>query len=335
MQIDRRRFLQLAGGATAATAMAGGFADSIARAAAHPRPPRPGHHRGRRAHRRPDAGEPLLRPLLRHACAACAASATRTRRCCRSGKPVWHQPTTATRGRAAAVPPDGRRPRRGVPDRACRTRGPTGTRRSTAATTTGGCRRRARRRWRTCSAQDTPFHYALADAFTVCDAYHCSFIGNTDPNRYYMWTGWTGNDGTGGGPVLVQRRARLRLDDLPRAPGGGRHLVEGVPGHRLGPGRRGLLGLGRRPVHRQLRRQLAAVLQHVPQRPARRSAVREGPDRHEQQGRRRTTSRSSPPTSRPAGCRRSATSPRPRRSASTRTGRPTTAPGTSPRSSTR
>ncbi|WP_274562019.1 phosphocholine-specific phospholipase C [Streptomyces spiramyceticus] len=50
--------------------------------------------------------------------------------------------------------------------------------------------------------EDIPFHYALADKFTVCDAYHCSFIGATDPNRYYMWTGYTGNDGTGGGPVL-------------------------------------------------------------------------------------------------------------------------------------
>ncbi|RLL69495.1 phospholipase C, phosphocholine-specific [Streptomyces sp. Z26] len=49
---------------------------------------------------------------------------------------------------------------------------------------------------------DIPFHYALADAFTVCDAYHCSLIGATDPNRYYMWTGHTGNDGKGGGPVL-------------------------------------------------------------------------------------------------------------------------------------
>ncbi|MGY6026936.1 phosphocholine-specific phospholipase C [Streptomyces spinosirectus] len=49
---------------------------------------------------------------------------------------------------------------------------------------------------------DIPFHYALADSFTICDAYHCSFIGSTDPNRYYMWTGYTGNDGQGGGPVL-------------------------------------------------------------------------------------------------------------------------------------
>ncbi|MBY8866576.1 phosphocholine-specific phospholipase C [Streptomyces sennicomposti] len=49
---------------------------------------------------------------------------------------------------------------------------------------------------------DIPFHYALADTFTVCDAYHCSFIGSTDPNRYYMWSGYVGNDGQGGGPVL-------------------------------------------------------------------------------------------------------------------------------------
>jgi phospholipase C len=44
--------------------------------------------------------------------------------------------------------------------------------------------------------QDIPFHYALADAFTVCDAYHCSVLGPTDPNRYHMWSGWVGNDGS-------------------------------------------------------------------------------------------------------------------------------------------
>jgi phospholipase C len=50
--------------------------------------------------------------------------------------------------------------------------------------------------------QDAPYHHALADAFTVCDAYHCSLLGPTDPNRYHLWTGWVGNDGTGGGPVI-------------------------------------------------------------------------------------------------------------------------------------
>ncbi len=55
--------------------------------------------------------------------------------------------------------------------------------------------------------QDIPYHYALADAFTVCDAYYCSFPGSTDPNRYHMWTGWLGNDGQGGGPVLDNAEA--------------------------------------------------------------------------------------------------------------------------------
>jgi phospholipase C len=50
---------------------------------------------------------------------------------------------------------------------------------------------------------DLPFHHALADAVAVCDAYHCSMLGPTDPNRYYMWTGWDGNDGKNGGPVIA------------------------------------------------------------------------------------------------------------------------------------
>ena len=55
--------------------------------------------------------------------------------------------------------------------------------------------------------QDIAFHYALADAFTICDAYHCSLLGPTDPNRYHMWTGWVGNDGSGGGPVIDNAEA--------------------------------------------------------------------------------------------------------------------------------
>jgi phospholipase C len=54
---------------------------------------------------------------------------------------------------------------------------------------------------------DIPYHFALADAFTICDAYHCSVMGPTDPNRYHMWTGWVGNDGKGGGPVLSNAEA--------------------------------------------------------------------------------------------------------------------------------
>jgi phospholipase C len=43
---------------------------------------------------------------------------------------------------------------------------------------------------------DIPFHYALADSFTICDNYHCSIMGPTDPNRYYLWTGWVGQNGS-------------------------------------------------------------------------------------------------------------------------------------------
>jgi len=55
--------------------------------------------------------------------------------------------------------------------------------------------------------KDIPYHFALADAFTVCDAYFCSLLGATDPNRYHMWTGWVGNDGNGGGPVINNAEA--------------------------------------------------------------------------------------------------------------------------------
>jgi phospholipase C len=63
--------------------------------------------------------------------------------------------------------------------------------------------------------EDIPFHYALADAFTICDAYHCSFMGSTDPNRYYMWTGYVGNDGKGGGPVLGNDEAGYSWSTYP------------------------------------------------------------------------------------------------------------------------
>ena len=39
---------------------------------------------------------------------------------------------------------------------------------------------------------DIPFYYALADAFTVCDAYHCSIFGPTNPNRLFLFTGTSG-----------------------------------------------------------------------------------------------------------------------------------------------
>ncbi|MFF7638264.1 phosphocholine-specific phospholipase C [Kitasatospora sp. NPDC008050] len=37
--------------------------------------------------------------------------------------------------------------------------------------------------------QDLLYHYALAEAFTIGDAYHCSVHADTAPNRIYLWTG--------------------------------------------------------------------------------------------------------------------------------------------------
>ena len=39
---------------------------------------------------------------------------------------------------------------------------------------------------------DIPFYYALADAFTICDAYHASVFGPTTPNRLHLWSGTSG-----------------------------------------------------------------------------------------------------------------------------------------------
>jgi phospholipase C len=65
---------------------------------------------------------------------------------------------------------------------------------------------------------DLPFHYALADAFTVGDGYHCSMLGPTDPNRYYMWTGWDGDDGKGGGPVIANDELGYGWQTYPERP---------------------------------------------------------------------------------------------------------------------
>jgi phospholipase C len=50
---------------------------------------------------------------------------------------------------------------------------------------------------------DLPYYYALADAFTLCDGYHCSVMGPTHPNRLMQMSGTIDPDGHHGGPVLI------------------------------------------------------------------------------------------------------------------------------------
>ena len=51
--------------------------------------------------------------------------------------------------------------------------------------------------------QDIPFHWALAENFTLCDNYHCSVLGPTYPNRAVWMSGTNDPQGQGhGGPIL-------------------------------------------------------------------------------------------------------------------------------------
>jgi phospholipase C len=51
--------------------------------------------------------------------------------------------------------------------------------------------------------QDLDFYYSLADAFTICDGYHCSVLSETDPNRLYALSGTIDPDGHAGGPAYT------------------------------------------------------------------------------------------------------------------------------------
>ncbi|MQY09526.1 phosphocholine-specific phospholipase C [Actinomadura macrotermitis] len=192
--VDRRRFLQIAGGATAFSMLP----DSIARAAAIPAHHRTGTIRDvehvvvlMQENRSFDHYFGALRGVRGFGDPRPVALP--------NGKPVWHQPDGA--GEVLPFRPD-------APDlgmkyltglnhdwRGGQKAWNQGRYDNWIAAKTANTMAYLKR-------DDIPFHYALADAFTVCDAYHCSFIGATDPNRYYMWSGHTGNDGTGGGPVL-------------------------------------------------------------------------------------------------------------------------------------
>ncbi|SFU97012.1 phosphocholine-specific phospholipase C [Pseudoduganella namucuonensis] len=57
--------------------------------------------------------------------------------------------------------------------------------------------------------KELPFQFALADAFTLCDAYHCSLQGGTNPNRLYLLTGTNDPAGRYGGPAIDNRMEGL------------------------------------------------------------------------------------------------------------------------------
>ncbi|HEX6453627.1 MAG TPA: alkaline phosphatase family protein [Trebonia sp.] len=48
---------------------------------------------------------------------------------------------------------------------------------------------------------DIPFHFALAENFTICDNYHCSAMSETWPNRLYAMSATIDPSGENGGPA--------------------------------------------------------------------------------------------------------------------------------------
>jgi len=61
---------------------------------------------------------------------------------------------------------------------------------------------------------DLPFYYALADAFTLCDNYHCSVMGPTHPNRLMALSGTIDPTGAAGGPVLLTNEASQAIGSV-------------------------------------------------------------------------------------------------------------------------
>ncbi len=49
---------------------------------------------------------------------------------------------------------------------------------------------------------DLAFQFALAETFTLCDAYHCSIQTGTNTNRLFLWTGTNDPHAAQGGPAI-------------------------------------------------------------------------------------------------------------------------------------
>ena len=329
MKTDRRTFLQL----VSTGALAAAFPASIKRALAIPAHHRTGtiadvehivilmqenrsfdHYFGTLRGVR-GFGDPRA-VTLPSGDAGLAPAERRRRTCCRS---------TPTRPTSACSS-----------SRTCRTTGPTRTRPGTSGKYDQWVPHKGTTTMAYLTRDDIPFHYALADAFTICDAYHCSFLGATDPNRYHMWTGWVGNDGQDGGPVLNNAEAGYDWSTYPGAPAGGRHLLEDLSGRGRRASTPRTSGAGattRTSATTATTRCSTSTSTRTPQ-PG--SPLFEGARDGDQHLAGRDAVRSSSGrTWRRQRCRRCRGSSRPRRTPSTRTGRRTTAPGTSRRSSTR
>ncbi len=68
--------------------------------------------------------------------------------------------------------------------------------------------------------EDLPFQFALAEAFTICDGYHCSTTSGTDPNRVVFFSG------SGFDPALTKRG--INSNDRTSEPNNNRCWITGT-----------------------------------------------------------------------------------------------------------
>lgn len=62
--------------------------------------------------------------------------------------------------------------------------------------------------------EDLPFQYGLAEAFTLCDSYHCAMHLCTNPNRLYIWTGTHDPLAKANGPAIDNGYDSVDADPL-------------------------------------------------------------------------------------------------------------------------
>ncbi len=95
-------------------------------------------------------------------------------------------------------------------------------------------------RWATTSEAEPPFQFALANAFTLCDAYHCATQTGTNTNRLFLWTRHQRSAAPGRRPVHRQQPRQVqpgssstdyRWTTYPERLRGGRRQLAGLPEH--------------------------------------------------------------------------------------------------------
>lgn len=62
--------------------------------------------------------------------------------------------------------------------------------------------------------QELQFQFALANAFTICDGYYCSFHGGTNPNRLFHWSGINHSATDPNSPALFNDYDSLGSSDI-------------------------------------------------------------------------------------------------------------------------